>query len=141
MHPHPRCRQAPGRPDAGNSDEGKGVTRGAIPEAIAGFPVDVPQGNSKLHGWWQPPVEPRASRFMPLQGGISVANGRIRGYGTLGGLVIDRETGAKMLLSNWHVLVGVWEAQPGVANLPAGPGRWRHRRRYSGHAFTGCNGI
>ncbi len=100
----------------------EGVTRGAIPEAIAGFPVDVPQGNYKLHGWWQPPVEPRASRFMPLQGGISVANGRIRGYGTLGGLVIDRETGAKMLLSNWHVLVGVWEAQPGWPIYQPGQG-------------------
>ena len=31
-----------------------------------------------------------------------------RGYGTLGGMVIDHATGAKMILSNWHVLVGFW---------------------------------
>ena len=119
----------------------EGVTRGAIPEAIGGFPVDVPQGNYKLHGWWQPPIEPRASRFMPMQGGISVANGRIRGYGTLGGLVIDRETGAKMLLSNWHVLVGVWEITAWMANLPAGTGRRRHRSQIGSYPFTGCHGV
>ena len=100
----------------------EGRTRGRIPETIGGFPVDVPQGNYKLHGWWQPPTEARAARFSPMQGGISVANGRIHGYGTLGGLVLDRETGAKMLLSNWHVLVGIWQAQPGWPIYQPGQG-------------------
>jgi len=95
----------------------KGITRGQIPGTIGGFPVDVPQGAYRLHGWWDPPVPPpappRARRSEPMRGGISVANGRIRGYATLGGMVIDRETGAKMILSNWHVLVGLWHARPG----------------------------
>jgi hypothetical protein len=30
-------------------------------------------------------------------------NGRARPFGTLGGLVVDRETGERLLLSNWHV--------------------------------------
>jgi endonuclease G len=48
-----------------------------------------------------------------MQGGISISNARVGGYGTLGGQVTDRETGKKMLLSNWHVLAGRWYAQPG----------------------------
>ena len=100
----------------------EGVTRGPIPASIGGFPVDVPQGAYRLHQWWQPPVPPRARRAAPLQGGISVANGRIRGYGTLGGAVIDRETGAKMILSNWHVLVGLWQARPGWPIYQPGQG-------------------
>lgn len=100
----------------------EGMTRGSIPDTIAGFPVDVPQGNYKLHGWWRPPVEPRAARFAPMEGGISLANGRIRGYGTLGGLVVDRSTGARMLLSNWHVLVGAWGVRPGWPIYQPGQG-------------------
>ena len=91
-----------------------GVTRGPIPNTIGGFPVDRPQGAYRLHLWWQPddwsqqPSPPRALRAEPMRGGISVANRNIQGYGTLGGMVIDRETGDKMILSNWHVLVGSW---------------------------------
>ncbi len=91
----------------------EGVTRGLIPETIGGFPVDVPQGAYRLHQQWRPPALPRARRTAPMQGGISIANARLRGYGTLGGAVIDRETGAQMILSNWHVLVGLWHARPG----------------------------
>ena len=65
---------------------------------------------------------PRARRTEPMRGGISIANGRIRGYGTLGGTVIDRETGAQMILSNWHVLVGLWQARPGWPIYQPGQG-------------------
>ena len=44
------------------------------------------------------------------------------GDGTLGGMVIDRETGAKMILSNWHVLVGLWHARPGWPIYQPGQG-------------------
>jgi endonuclease G len=43
------------------------------------------------------------------------------GFGTLGGKVIDRDTGAEMILSNWHVLAG-WHTRPGVAVYQ--PGQW-----------------
>ena len=89
---------------------------------LAAFPSTVPQGAYRLHQWWQPPAPPRARRAAPMLGGISVANGRIRGYGTLGGMVIDRETGAKMILSNWHVLVGLWQARPGWPIYQPGQG-------------------
>lgn len=43
--------------------------------------------------------------FSPLQGGVSIANEwSFNSYGTLGGIVADRLTGEKMVLSNWHVL-------------------------------------
>lgn len=99
-----------------------GKTRGQIPDTIDGIPVDIPQGVYTLHlgwwgGWWPSPitttVNPRASRHAPLQGGVSISNARIWGYGTLGGQVADRETGVKMILSNWHVLAGLWSARPG----------------------------
>jgi hypothetical protein len=57
-----------------------------------------------------------------MQGGISISNARIGGYGTLGGLVIDRESGAKMILSNWHVLAGAWYAQSGWSIYQPGRG-------------------
>jgi endonuclease G len=104
----------------------KGTTRGRIPATIGGFPVDIPQGAYRLHRWWDPPVPPpappRARRREPMCGGISVANGRIRGYATLGCKVIDRETGAEMILSNWHVLVGSWWIRPGSPIYQPGPG-------------------
>jgi endonuclease G len=95
----------------------KGITGGPIPDTIAGFPVDIPQGAYRLQQWfgggWQRPATPRARRSDPMQGGISISNAYQNIYGTLGGLVIDRETGARMILSNWHVLAGAWHARPG----------------------------
>lgn len=94
-----------------------GKTRNPIPDEIGGFPVDRPQGVYKLHpfpgGWWLPPRGPRAQKIDPMKGGISISNVYQNAYATLGGLVADRTTGARMILSNWHVLVGDWWAQPG----------------------------
>jgi endonuclease G len=98
---------------------GEGVTRAPIPDTIAGVPVDKPQsGKLKLHqGWqgggWQRHSPQRARRIDPMQGGISISNAYLYGYGTLGGLVVDRETGERMILSNFHVLAGAWHARPG----------------------------
>jgi len=98
----------------------KRMTRGTIQKTIAGFPVDVPQGAFRLNqGWWgwggglRQPVNPRAGRITPMQGGISVSDAYRSIYGTLGGLVIDRESGDRMILSNFHVLAGYWHARPG----------------------------
>lgn len=103
-----------------------GRTR-AIPQAIGGFKTDVPQARYRLNyygswGNWQPYVEPRAERVEPMRGGISISNEYQYNYGTLGGLVVDRNTGAEMILSNWHVLVGYWGARPGQRVLQAGLG-------------------
>lgn len=107
----------------------RGFTRGLIPKEIDGFPVDVPEHVYRLHqqrwgGGWFPPVNltARKSRVSPMQGGISVSDYKRNIAGTLGGLVVDRETGEQMLLSNFHVLAGVWDAQPGWAIYQPGRG-------------------
>ncbi len=96
-----------------------GITNARIPDEIGGVPVDVPESGVlrpqqwSWGGWWTWPAEPRARRATPMRGGISISNAHTYGYGTLGGLVIDRETGARMILSNWHVLATQWHARPG----------------------------
>ena len=96
----------------------RGITRGPIPDTIAGFKVDRPQGAYRLQqwfggGWQKPAAEPRARRTAPLLGGISISDAYRNIYATLGGAVVDRKTGARMILSNWHVLAGTWHARPG----------------------------
>ncbi len=94
----------------------EGLTRAEIPGSIGGFPVDKPvSGRLRLQrGWgageWR---NPRLCRASTMQGGISVSNASLRGSGTLGGLVRDRETRDPMILSNWHVLAGHWSIRPG----------------------------
>ncbi len=98
-----------------------------IPAMIGGFPTDVPEGIYRLHEWWWPdsPWSPAASgptaRADPLRGGISISDEYHVAAGTLGGKVIDRATGAEMILSNWHVLVADWSARAG--QLIEQPGR------------------
>jgi hypothetical protein len=96
-----------------------------VSERAIGFPVDVPRANYKTHNWlWFPPSIPtpvpvfgngRSSAHSPMEGGISIAGAFLSSYGTLGGKVIDRQTRAEMILSNWHVLVASWAATPGTA--------------------------
>lgn len=97
-----------------------GRTGGGIPDKIAGIDVDRPQGAFTLHqtGWsWgsrrRRPADPRKARSDPMLGGISVSDAYRYIAGTLGGLVRDRETGAPMILSNFHVLAGTWSARKG----------------------------
>lgn len=86
-----------------------------------GFAVDVPEASYAIQPWtwWfgdsTTMSSPRGRIFNPLQGGISISNALKYGYGTLGGKVVDRKTGAEMILSNWHVLVGSWSAWPDLA--------------------------
>jgi len=85
-----------------------------------GFAVDVPKADYMAQQWaWWPwqltALSPRGRIYNPLQGGISISNALEYGYGTLGGKVVDRKTGAEMILSNWHVLVGSWSAWPDLA--------------------------
>jgi hypothetical protein len=90
-----------------------------IPEAYGEFQTDVPQSSFRLHqGWWWPKKpatrsDARTRRQAPLLGGISISNAYQLTAGTLGGVVTDRQSGERMLLSNWHVLAGRWTARPG----------------------------
>lgn len=95
------------------------------PEKI-GFAVDVPQATYKLRQWLPgsrtTASTSRSQMFNPMQGGISISNAIKYGYGTLGCKVIDRQTKAEMILSNWHVLAGSWYAWPGLAIYQPGQG-------------------
>lgn len=108
-----------------------GVTGGEIPREFAGIPVDCPQGAYQLH---QSPfggrafsgafvtrgkADARTGRIQPLRGGISISDARRPIAGTLGGPVLDRSTGQMMILSNWHVLSGVF-GRPGGAIFQPG---------------------
>src|SRR5262249_6599703 len=88
-----------------------------IPRCIDGFPTDVPQGIYRASSWGvpRPPRSPDLHQAFnnPLCGGISISDEFHNAAGTLGGRVIDRATGAGMILSNWHVLVAEWAARPG----------------------------
>jgi endonuclease G len=81
--------------------------------------TDIVQGKYRPHlwnwsPWWNPPpANPRAQRADPMRGGMSISDEFHNAYGTLGGKVIDRATGAEMILSNWHVLVADWGARQG----------------------------
>lgn len=95
----------------------KGKTRGQIPDTIANFPIDVQQESYQMYKeWWRSrwrqTITARARRTVPMQGGISISNHRYT-YATLGGLVLDRTTNDRMILSNWHVLAGDWRVKPG----------------------------
>ena len=85
-----------------------------------GFPIDIPEATYRLSFWnWQNQPHtaalPQARRFETLHGGISISNEYSYGYATLGGRVIDRGTGAMMILSNFHVLGGYHLPHRGVA--------------------------
>ena len=88
-----------------------------IDPEIIGFPIDIPEANYRLHYWWGGPennFNTRRKLHNVMKGGISISNELSYGYGTLGGKVIDRQTGEQMILSNWHVLIGSWFAKPGL---------------------------
>jgi hypothetical protein len=89
-----------------------------------GFPVDVIEADYRLQWYWYPPYQPplRAQVHDPLRGGISVSNEWSWGYGTLGGLVRERDGGPEMILSNWHVLVGSAYLSAGLRILQPGQG-------------------
>ncbi len=91
-----------------------------VDEGKIGFPVDIVEGDYRLQQWPSPP--PRGGVFNPLEGGISISNEWSYGYGTLGGIVVDRDTGKKMVLSNDHVLAGSPYVQPGLRIFQPGYG-------------------
>lgn len=96
-----------------------GDTR-TLPDEVDGTLVDVLEGTYRPHLLgWRPParrgaaIAESAERTEPMRGGASISDERHAVAGTLGGKVIDRSTGAEMILSNWHVLVGDWSVRPG----------------------------
>jgi hypothetical protein len=95
-----------------------------LPGDIRGIPVDVMETGYRPHAG-----DPSAQQAA-LSRGISVGNLATGETGTLGALVRGAQ-GETYILSNWHVLSGAPEAQPGDqivqpgrCTCPAPPTRW-----------------
>lgn len=96
--------------------EAAGIT--PVPTSMGEFRTDVLEGTYRPQLWWttagvRVAPDPRLGRTDPLRGGISISDERHYSAGTLGAKVIDRATGAEMILSNWHVLVADWTGRVG----------------------------
>lgn len=86
-----------------------------LPKEINGFRTDVIVAVYRPRQLWRPATwsyGERQSPAEPLRGGVSIG-AEYYESGTLGGIVVDRTTRQKMILSNWHVLVARWYASKG----------------------------
>ncbi len=94
-----------------------------FPKELQGIPVDVIEASyaAQTSNGSKPEmaVEGRGRRFDVIPLGVSVGS-RFATAGTLGAKVIDRATGAEMILSNWHVLAGRKNVKPGLPILQPG---------------------
>lgn len=85
-----------------------------VPSELNGIPTDVIEvGEIRAH-------QARTDRWRPAPGGVSIAHNRVTA-GTLGGVVVDRASGARLILSNNHVLANSNDASPGDTILQPGP--------------------
>ena len=88
-----------------------------FPEEIDGLLVDVieatyaPQALVDVKP--EAAIEGRGRRWDVIPIGVSIGS-KYSTAGTLGAKVIDNETGAEMILSNWHVLAGRRDVQSGL---------------------------
>ncbi|MFU6384630.1 hypothetical protein ACM78Z_27235 [Pseudomonas aeruginosa] len=90
------------------------ITAGQVlPTSLNGLPCDVLQASYSLC------ASPLAS-CDPIQPGVSVGNLNQFSTGTLGLLVTDKLTGRPAILSNWHVLCGSTQANPGDVLIQPG---------------------
>jgi len=89
-------------------------TKSIIPQEVAGVRTDVIEVGDIN------PLNERTSRLRPAPGGVSLGHFKITA-GTLGCVVRDRKTDARLILSNNHVLANRNDAQPGDPILQPGP--------------------
>lgn len=89
-----------------------------FPEEIDGLPVDVIEATyapqALVDAKPAVSVEGRGNRWDDIPLGVSVGC-KYSTAGTLGAKVIDLESGDEMILSNWHVLAGRQNVEPGIA--------------------------
>jgi len=84
-----------------------------VPAEVGGVPTDVLEvGDLRIH-------KERDVTWRPAPGGVSLSHFQVTA-GTLGCLVRDRRNGARLILSNNHVLANSNQALPGDAVLQPG---------------------
>ena len=91
-----------------------GLPPGAlVPQAVDGVSVDVIEvGDLRA-------LRARTDRWRPAPGGVSLGHYQVTA-GTFGSIVRDRATGARLILSNNHVLANTNDAQQGDPILQPG---------------------
>ena len=87
---------------------------GEIPDHVNGIQTDVAQVGEIVA------FDGYTGRYRPAPGGVSIGHYAITA-GTLGVVVKDRATGARLILSNNHVLANSNDAEIGDAILQPGP--------------------
>lgn len=90
-----------------------------FPKEVDGIPVDIieatygiqlmPESEAQLEA----AIDGRDQRFTEIPLGVSIGAPNVTA-GTLGAKVIDAQTHEAYILSNWHVLVGAPDIQPGT---------------------------
>ncbi len=85
-----------------------------IPPEVGGVRTDVVEVGILR------PLQTRTERVRPVPGGMSIGHHRITA-GTFGCVVRDRQSGARMILSNNHVLADRNSGSPGDPILQPGP--------------------
>lgn len=85
-----------------------------VPKKLEGISTDVMQVGTLRA------LATRTERQRPVPGGVSVGHYKVTA-GTLGGIVRDRSLGARLILSNNHVLANSNDARQGDPILQPGP--------------------
>lgn len=92
-----------------------------FPREVDGVPIDVIEAKygvqmlpSEEEAQLESAQPGRGARFDSIPAGVSIGSPYVSA-GTLGAKVVDEATGAEMVLSNWHILVGDPDAERGVA--------------------------
>ena len=80
-------------------EEGALVRRDRLPNKLDGVPVDVIESNPELQ------LVNRNAHIDPIVGGLTIGNTRSGSIGTLGALVLDRDTLQPLVISNYHVMI------------------------------------
>ena len=89
-----------------------------LPREIDGVQVDVAETRQRALSI---PAEHQL-RHSETKCGISIGNEITGGSGTLGATVFDGRSGQQLILSNWHVLCGRLDCEPGEPILQPGTG-------------------
>lgn len=89
-----------------------------FPKEIDGIPVDVIQAVYQQQIYIESTFE-RQTRLAAIQPGLSISHPKVTA-GTFGAVVYDNVTSRPCILSNWHVLVGSFDASPGDPILQPG---------------------
>lgn len=85
-----------------------------LPKNVDGVKIDVIEVG-ELHA-----QQARTDRWRPAPGGVSIGHFKITA-GTFGGIVRDRNTGERLILSNNHVIANSNDSEPGDPILQPGP--------------------